>query len=133
MNLTRMVAVAAAALNLTACAGDKPTPSDTANSQRGNVVEIRMVSDELGNYFEPSSVEVKPGDVLRFTLVSGIHNASFPADRNPGKAGLPAPTELLHAAGQTKDVPLELAPGEYTYQCDPHAAMGMVGRVVVKG
>jgi len=76
---------------------------------------------------------VKRGDVLRFTLVSGIHNASFPADGNPGRTGLPAPTELLQAAGQTRDVPLDLAPGDYTYQSDPHVAMGMVGKVVVKG
>ncbi|HEY0154280.1 MAG TPA: plastocyanin/azurin family copper-binding protein [Longimicrobium sp.] len=128
MNYTRIVALAAVALNLTACDGDKPA----AGAERGNVVEIRMVSDESGNRFEPDSVAARRGDVLRFTLVSGIHNASFPADRNPGKTGLPAPTELLQSAGQTKDVPLNLAPGEYTYQCDPHVAMGMVGKVVVK-
>jgi plastocyanin len=126
MNLARIVALAGVALNLSACGGDRPAAAR-------NVVEIRMVSDERGNYFEPATVEVKRGDVLRFTLVSGIHNASFPADRNPTKTGLPAPTELLQAEGQTRDVPLNLAPGEYTYQCDPHAAMGMVGKVVVKG
>jgi plastocyanin len=122
MNLMRIIALAGVAFNLAAC-----------GSAAGNVIEIRMVSDERGNYFDPATVEVKRGDVLRFTLVSGIHNASFPADRNPGKSGLPAPTELLQSAGQTRDVPLDLAPGEYTYQCDPHVAMGMVGKVVVKG
>lgn len=125
MNFTRIVALAGVALHLTACGGDEPAAA-------GMVVEIRMVSDERGNRFEPGSVVVRRGDVLRFTLVSGIHNASFPADRNPGKSGLPAPTELLQAAGQSRDVPLDLAPGEYTYQCDPHAAMGMTGKVVVK-
>jgi plastocyanin len=125
MNHTRIVALAALALSLAACTADKPAA--------GDVVEIRMVSDERGNYFEPARVEVKRGDVLRFTLVSGIHNASFPVSLNPGKTGLPAPTELLQSAGQTRDVPLDLAPGEYTYQCDPHASMGMAGKVVVKG
>ena len=126
MNLTRIIALAGVALNLAACGSNGPGAS-------ANVVDIRMVSDERGNYFEPASVEVKRGDVLRFTLVSGIHNASFPANRNPGKSGLPAPTELLQSAGQTRDVRLDLDPGEYTYQCDPHVAMGMVGKVVVKG
>ena len=130
MNFMRIVALAGVALHLTACAGDRP---DAAGRNRGSVVEIRMVSDESGNRFEPASVAVRRGDVLRFTLVSGIHNASFPAERNPGKAGLPAPTELLQAARQTRDVPLDLPPGEYTYQCDPHVAMGMIGKVVVKG
>jgi plastocyanin len=126
MNLTRIIALAGVALNLTACARG-------GSGAAGNVMEIRMVSDERGNYFDPATVEVNRGDVLRFALVSGIHNASFPAARNPGKSGLPAPTELLQSAGQTRDVPLDLAPGEYTYQCDPHVAMGMVGKVVVKG
>jgi plastocyanin len=125
MTLMRIAGLAGLVLSLAACGGDKPAT--------GKVVEIRMVSDERGNYFEPARVAVKRGDVLRFTLVSGIHNASFPASLNPGKAGLPAPTELLQAAGQTKDVRLDLAPGEYTYQCDPHAPMGMAGKVVVKG
>jgi plastocyanin len=98
----------------------------------GRVVEIRMASDEKGNYFDPARVEVKRGDVLRFTLVSGIHNASFPAGLNPGKTGLPAATELLQKAGQTKDVRMDLPPGEYNYQCDPHAVLGMIGQVVVK-
>jgi plastocyanin len=129
MNFTRIVALAGVALNLTACGGERRA----AGTKPGNVVVIRMVSDESGNRFEPASVAVRRGHVLRFTLVSGIHNASFPADRNPGKTGLPAPTELLQAAGQTKDVPLDLAPGEYTYQCDPHVMMGMTGKVVVKG
>jgi plastocyanin len=126
MNHVRIIALASATLNLSACGSNGPGAA-------GNVVEIRMVSDERGNYFDPATVEVKRGDVLRFTLVSGIHNASFPAGRNPGRPNLPAPTELLQSAGQTRDVPLDLAPGEYTYQCDPHVAMGMVGKVVVKG
>ena len=129
MNFMRIVALAGVALSLAACAVDR---SSVAGKDRGDVIEIRMVSDESGNRFEPASVAVRRGDVLRFTLVSGIHNASFPADRNPGKTGLPAPTELLQVAGQTRDVPLDLAPGEYTYQCDPHVAMGMIGKVVVK-
>ena len=130
MNLARGIALAGVALNLTACAADVP---GAAFAGRPAVVEIRMVADERGNYFEPASVEVKRGDVLRFTLVSGIHNAHFAAERNPGKTGLPAPTELLNVAGQTEDVPLDLAPGDYNFQCDPHVAMGMTGKVRVKG
>ena len=120
MKLSPIAALAGLALTLTSCGSS------------GRVVEIRMASDERGNYFDPARVEVSRGDILRFTLVSGIHNASFPAARNPGKTGLPAPTELLQTAGQTKDVPIDLAPGEYTYQCDPHAVLGMIGKVVVK-
>jgi plastocyanin len=98
----------------------------------GNVIEVAMITDDLGNRFDPAEVEASPGDVIRFKLVSGVHNVSFPADKNPGKSGLPAPGEYLQLPGQTYDLVVYLPAGEYTFQCDPHAALGMVGKLVVK-
>lgn len=98
----------------------------------GNVVEVKMVTDDKGNYFDPATVVAKPGDVIRFTLVSGVHNVSFPAEQNQGAAGLPAPSTYVQMAGQTVDVPVTMAAGEYNFQCDPHAALGMVGKLTVQ-
>ncbi|HEY8483055.1 MAG TPA: plastocyanin/azurin family copper-binding protein [Longimicrobiales bacterium] len=98
----------------------------------GTVIEVAMITDDLGNRFDPAEVEARPGDVIRFKLVSGVHNVSFPADKNPGKSGLPAPGEYLQLPGQTQDLVVNLPAGEYTFQCDPHAALGMVGKLVVK-
>jgi plastocyanin len=130
-------------MSLLAACGDKgsaPPPATESTSQSeasaptatGNVVEIKAITDEKGNRFEPSEVEVRPGDVLRVVLVSGVHNISFPAESNPGAAGLPAPSDMLQLPGQTLDVPIAFAPGEYVFQCDPHAALGMVGKLEVE-
>lgn len=99
----------------------------------GNVIEVKMLTDDEGNnVFEPAHIEAKQGDVLRFTLVSGVHNVSFPADQNANASGLPAASPFLQAPGQTHDIPVTMAEGEYNFQCDPHAALGMVGTLKVE-
>lgn len=98
----------------------------------GNVIEVKMVTDGAGNYFEPANVTVGRGDVLRFVLVSGVHNVSFPADKNAGAASLPGTSPYLQLPGQTYDVTVDLPAGEYAFQCDPHAALGMVGTLTVE-
>jgi len=92
-------------------------------------VEVRMVSDEAGNRFVPARVSVRKGDVLRFTLGSGIHGVRFSSIHG---GGLPRPTALLNRSGESVDVPVRLPPGEYAIVCDPHVELGMVGTVVVE-
>lgn len=108
---------------------DEPAASSTAPT--GKVIEILMHTDEKGNYFEPATFEAEEGDVLRFKLVTGVHNVHFVADSNPGVKGLPAMTAFLQLPGQTVDVPLNFGKGNFYFQCDPHAMLGMVGRVKV--
>jgi plastocyanin len=133
----------AAALMLAACGGKEPAAEPaggataapaaaTAPAATGRTIEVRAVSDEKGNRFEPSKVEAKPGDVLKFTLVSGVHNVSWPADKNPSNAKLPDPSEMLQLPGQTLEIPVTFPKGEYHWQCDPHAALGMVGELEVE-
>lgn len=147
MRLQNLLGTAALGLSLfaAACGGDRPADSGdqpaAASSQEasapapaatGRVIEVKMTTDEKGNYFEPNEIEAKQGDVLRFTLVNGVHNVDFPADRNPGKSGLPGPSPMLQLPGQTQDVPVTFEKGEYHFQCDPHAALGMVGKLRVE-
>ena len=79
----------------------------------------------------PAVVSAKPGDVLRLKLVSGVHNLSFPGDRNPSGAALPPASDMLQLPGQTADIAVPAAPGKYLFQCDPHAALGMTGTLEV--
>ena len=97
----------------------------------GKVVEVEMITDENGNYFKPADFEVKRGDVVRFILMQGVHNAHFVADSNPGKPGLPPAGPLLQLPGQKYDVKADWMPGTYFYHCDPHALLGMIGHVTV--
>ncbi|HEX6939915.1 MAG TPA: plastocyanin/azurin family copper-binding protein [Longimicrobiales bacterium] len=144
MRTRLLVATAlAAALPLAACGGEADEAATRPDRQpataapaaaaepTGAVIEVRMVTDDRGNHFEPEQVQARRGDVLRFVLASGVHNVSFPADSNGGAAGLPAPGPYLQLPGQTYDVPVELAPGSYFFQCDPHALLGMTGRLTV--
>jgi plastocyanin len=103
-----------------------PTPAEDAN-----IIEIRM-TNRGGGAFEPAEVTAGPGDVLRFVNVEGVHNISFPADRNPSGIDLPAASPYLTSGGQTHDVVLPEVPGEYFFQCDPHVPVGMVGSVTVQ-
>ena len=141
-----LVIGAVATLLLAGCAGDSreaetpagtpATPSASAGGSvtplpGGRIVEVKMITDEKGNYFEPANIEVKKGDVIRFTLAQGVHNAHFLPDSNPGVQGLPAVGPLLQLPGQTTDVLVDWEPGEHFFQCDPHALLGMIGHVKV--
>lgn len=103
------------------------TPAPT-----GETITVQMITDEKGNYFEPAQITAKRGDVLRFTLVSGVHNVNFNAERNPGISSLPGPSEMLQLPGQTYDFVVDFPTGEYGFQCDPHALLGMVGTLTVQ-
>lgn len=139
---------------LAACGGDKGAAKDTAAAAGGtaaatapagpssdvpatpapgrNVIVVKMITDGAGNRFEPSKLEVKKGDVLRFTVVAGVHNVHFLPDSNPGKTGLPPASDMLQLPGQTLDIPVNFEEGHYYFQCDPHALLGMTARLEVE-
>lgn len=98
----------------------------------GKVIVVELYTDEKGNYFKPNKFEVHRGDMIRFTLASGVHNVHFLPDSNPGKQGLPPMSEFLQLPGQTYEYVVSLAPGKYYFQCDPHALLGMIGHVEVE-
>jgi plastocyanin len=118
-----------------AAASDEPAAAGSAAgavAPTGTVIEVKMVTDGAGNYFEPANITAKKGDVLRFVLVSGVHNVSFPAASNAGATALPEMSPYLQLPGQTHDLLVEIPAGEYAFQCDPHAALGMVGTLTVQ-
>lgn len=113
---------------------DAPNTTATTPPAQGTVHTVRMTTTQGGasGTFEPANITVKKGDVIKFVSEgNAAHNVSFPADQNPGKANLPAPGQYL-TAGQSYDLQINLDPGSYNYQCDPHAAMGMKGAITVQ-
>ena len=127
---------------LAACGDKPPAPAPAAPAATASgpitpcatckVITVKMTTSEAGNFFEPSKFEAHEGDVLRFTLVTGVHNVHFLPDSNPGKKGLPPMSDMLQLPGQTKDILLNFGEGTFYFQCDPHAALGMTGRVKVE-
>jgi plastocyanin len=113
--------------------GEPATPAGApAPAGSGRIIEVRTVTDEKGNYFEPNRIEAHEGDVLRLVNVSGVHNMHFLPDSNPSGAQLPPASDMLQLPGQTIDVPVTMKEGKYYFQCDPHAALGMVGHLEVE-
>lgn len=99
----------------------------------GKVVTVELYSDAVGNYFKPAEVHAKAGDVIRYTLKVGVHNVHFLADSNAGRSKYPqSPSDLLQLPGQTLDLAVKMPAGSYYFQCDPHAALGMKGHLIVE-
>jgi plastocyanin len=107
-----------------------PATAPAAGATQGEVIEVRMTM-ERGGRFEPAEINARPGDVIRFVNVRDVHNISWPAAKNPAGASLPPTSPFLTAPGQTHDVQVTMQPGSYTFQCDPHVPMGMVGTLNV--
>ena len=119
----------------TSASSVQPTTSGPQTPDPGHrVIQVEALTDEQGNnVFRPARFEAHRGDVIRFTLKAGVHNVHFLPDSSPGKAMLPAASDMLQIPGQTYDVKVAFEPGTYYFQCDPHAALGMIGHVKVEG
>lgn len=102
-------------------------------AEGGKVIVIEMTTDAQGNNkFSPNDFEAHQGDVLRFTLGSGVHNVHFLADSNRTLSNAPPASPLLQLPGQTYDIAVDFPEGRYYFQCDPHALLGMIGHVKVE-
>jgi plastocyanin len=117
-------ALFAAAVLVAACG---PAPREPSRTH-----EVRLVTDERGNYFDPEEVVARPGDRLRFRLTSGVHNVHLVAAEGAVVPELPAASALLQRPGDALEIPVDVPPGEYRFQCDPHSGLGMVGKLTVR-
>ena len=80
------------------------------------------------NVFTPKEITIKAGDMVAWTNNDGAHNVNglktkFPS--NPETFGNNVSTNWTFSHVFT-------IPGTYDYQCDPHVAFGMVGKVMVE-
>lgn len=142
----RALTLMAVGIGAAACTGKPAASNDAANppasgaatgggsvaTPTGKIVTVELITDAVGNYFKPAEFEVHRGDIIRYTLSVGVHNVHFLPDSNPGKLNLPPVSDFLQLPGQTFDVPVNLEPGTYYFQCDPHVLLGMKGHVKVE-
>lgn len=157
MRMTSMVA--GLALALAACGGEKKAdnqqttttpeqqPAQAAPAPAGNAKthDVNMVLDGSNYKYDPSSLTIKAGDVVRYHNKSGgPHNVSFWPDSVPSgaadvlKKNMPnqmAPLEgpLLTDPDAVYEVSFAGAPkGVYKFYCLPHLALGMKGNLTVQ-
>lgn len=122
-----------------------PAPAETPAATTGTAHDINMMLDGSTYKYDPATVTIKAGDVVRFHDMSGgPHNVQFYADSIPTgaaaalDAGMPDKTgslagPLLTEANQVYTVSFANAPaGTYKFYCLPHQAMGMKGEITVQ-
>lgn len=111
----------------------------------GTVHEIKMIGDEKGYRFEPSSITIKEGDGLKFVNVTGgPHNIAFDPSQIPAdvqaqlNANMPNTTSpltgpLLTQPNETYTISFaKIKPGTYEGHCVPHLALGMKISITVQ-
>ena len=169
MRITSMVA--GLTLVLAACGGEKKTedqgttaapeqqsapadssaapaanaPAANAPAGTGKSHDVNMVLEGSSYKFDPATLTIKAGEVVRFHNKSGgPHNVSFWPDSIPSGAqavltkNMPNQMAPLQSPLETEqdavyEVSFAGAPkGEYKFYCLPHLAMGMKGKVTVQ-
>jgi plastocyanin len=162
MQIPKMVALIAACTAV-ACGGGEKKPSAGATTSAappvpsaaaapgvpqpitGKTWDVKMIGDATGSRFDPPTLTIKPGDGVRWTVVSGVpHNVAFWPDSIPaGTAGVlqgnmtqtmaPLSGPMLTNLSQTYTMSFGGAPvGTYHYYCVPHLALGMKGTITVQ-
>lgn len=131
-----VLAVAATALTLGACAGgDKaadnatttdtaaavtpaattPTPAATGTAApiTGTTHEVKMVGDAQGYRFEPANITVKAGDGIKFVMVSGgPHNVAFEAASVPADVKAQLDANISEKMGELSSA-MKMNAGEF--------------------
>jgi plastocyanin len=123
MNPSRRTLVLLAILPFFAMAAWRRAPA-------ARVVQV-TVGAEGEMRFEPDTVTVHRGDVVRFVAFSGVHDVHFPKEANRAAAHLPPASDWLLREGDHYELKVDFAPGTYHFQCDPHSLMGMKGTLIV--
>ena len=89
-----------------------------------------QVSHSVGvtsNVYTPADITVNAGDTVIWVNTQGNHNvngttASFPDNPESFGNDVGAGWTFTH---------IFTVPGDYGYQCDPHAGLGMIGKITV--
>lgn len=109
---------------------------EPANEAGAGPVEVQMITDNQGSYFDPKGLLVEPGTAVRFVNVSGSHSATtYHPDIQDQPLRIPEGAEswdsgLYTNPDETFEVTLDTE-GVYDYYCIPHETLGMVGRIIV--
>ncbi len=100
------------------------TPSAAAETHT-----VKMGTDSGMLKFVPETLSIKSGDTVKWVNNKlAPHNAVFDDKK------VPSHKELLFSPGQSFETTFsDVAPGEYSYYCEPHRGAGMVGKITVQG
>lgn len=130
-----------------------PAGSSAEEPESGQVASDTVTIKVVDFAFEPATVTVRPGDVVRFVNTNfTAHNVEFtktPAETKLGeeyvvpveqigtRAVIFPPPRIgpyLTDEGEAYEFVITdaFAAGEYRYGCTPHGSMGMKGKLIVE-
>jgi plastocyanin len=93
-----------------------------AFSQNLHIVEVR------NDQFDPAELVINTGDTVEWRNVQGFHNVNGTQTTYASN-----PESFGNEPGENWTFRhIFTLPGSYDYQCDPHAALGMVGNIIVQ-
>ncbi len=99
---------------------------------------VKMGSDRGELKFVPEVLEIKPGDTVEWTINQvAPHNVVFDEAKMPnGNKALAkdlSHKQLLFKTGASyqTNFPEDIAPGTYSYYCEPHRGAGMIGEIAI--
>jgi len=109
----------------------------------GKTYEIKMIGDGTTYKFDPAETTLKQGDGVKFIMVTGgPHNVAFidtpAAAQSQLSANMPnqmkeLTSPMMMTPNETYTVSFANVPaGVYNFHCEPHAAMGMKGKITVQ-
>ncbi len=111
----------------------------------GATHDVKMVMEGTTYKFDPATITIKAGDVIKFHNVSGgPHNVSFWGDSIPKGAAAPLkagmPEQIAELEGPLLTEPnaaytvtfANVPKGQYKFYCLPHLALGMKGQITVQ-
>ena len=97
-----------------------------SNPAMAATYEVKMGSDVGMLQFQPSTLEIKKGDTVKWiNNKMSPHNVVF-EDNN-----LKSHKQLVFSPGESYETTFPTT-GEYNYYCEPHRGAGMVGKIIVK-
>ncbi|NET56737.1 MAG: plastocyanin [Symploca sp. SIO2E6] len=98
---------------------------------------VKMGTDRGRLMFDPRTLTVKPGDTIEWVMNQlGPHNVVF--EQTPGNDAELAKSlsqeKLLFAVGEslTTTFPADAPPGTYSFYCQPHQGVRMIGEITVE-
>ncbi|EFJ52130.1 hypothetical protein VOLCADRAFT_86971 [Volvox carteri f. nagariensis] len=93
---------------------------------------VKVGSDSGAPVFVPDTLTVKPGETVDFVGNAGFpHNVVFDSVPPGVDAKSISRYEPMSTHGDTHSVRLT-TPGEYSYHCAAHQAVGMAGKITVQ-
>lgn len=144
----RTIAVALAAITVVITAATsasaRTVPSRPGPPRAAKTWEVKMITQDGKQLFEPAELTIQAGDTVKWLAVSGSHNVGFWADSVPAGA-----VDLLRKAMPDTIAPLlgvrkpikgdsyivvfaGMPKGTYKYYCKPHLNKLMVAQLTIK-